>query len=48
MIAALEVKKKKIYYRKLTPDARTPTYGSDWAAGADLCSAYDIVVPAKS
>ncbi|VDN59969.1 unnamed protein product [Dracunculus medinensis] len=41
------IKRVPVNIVKLTPDARTPTYGSRWAAGADLYSAQDCVVPAK-
>ncbi|KHJ78199.1 hypothetical protein OESDEN_22181, partial [Oesophagostomum dentatum] len=49
---AVECKKPKIEERlvvrfvKLNPDAQTPAYGSAAAAGADLHSAEDCVVPA--
>ncbi|XP_045125008.1 deoxyuridine 5'-triphosphate nucleotidohydrolase-like [Portunus trituberculatus] len=34
-------------FKKLTENAFAPCKGSKWAAGYDLCSAYDMVVPAE-
>lgn len=39
--------KVQIRFAKLSADACAPTYGSEWAAGADLYSACDCTVPAK-
>ncbi|OZC10095.1 dUTP diphosphatase domain protein [Onchocerca flexuosa] len=47
IISSIEAEKKSIYFTKLSENAHIPTYGSEWAAGADLYSAYDCVVPAK-
>uniref|UniRef100_A0A915Q4R2 Deoxyuridine 5'-triphosphate nucleotidohydrolase n=1 Tax=Setaria digitata TaxID=48799 RepID=A0A915Q4R2_9BILA len=47
IISSMETEKKRIYFKKLSENAHVPTYGSEWAAGADLYSAYDCVVPAK-
>ncbi|KAM3719920.1 Deoxyuridine 5'-triphosphate nucleotidohydrolase [Dirofilaria immitis] len=47
IISSIETEKKRIYFKKLSENAHIPTYGSEWAAGADLYSAYDCVVPAK-
>ncbi|VDM92502.1 unnamed protein product [Onchocerca ochengi] len=47
IISSTEAEKKSIYFKKLSENAHIPTYGSEWAAGADLYSAYDCVVPAK-
>ncbi|VDN05604.1 unnamed protein product [Thelazia callipaeda] len=47
IICSQEVEKKHIYFRKVTENAHTPTYESTWAAGADLYSAYDCLVPAS-
>uniref|UniRef100_A0A158Q8E2 DEK_C domain-containing protein n=1 Tax=Elaeophora elaphi TaxID=1147741 RepID=A0A158Q8E2_9BILA len=47
IISSIEMEKKKIYFKKLSENAHIPTYGSEWAAGADLYSAYDCVIPAK-
>ncbi|XP_069938091.1 deoxyuridine 5'-triphosphate nucleotidohydrolase, mitochondrial [Cherax quadricarinatus] len=33
-------------FKKLTHNALTPSKGSKFAAGYDLCSAYDVTVPA--
>uniref|UniRef100_A0A915BFB9 Deoxyuridine 5'-triphosphate nucleotidohydrolase n=1 Tax=Parascaris univalens TaxID=6257 RepID=A0A915BFB9_PARUN len=37
----------QVRFAKLSADACAPTYGSEWAAGADLYSACDCIVPAK-
>lgn len=47
IISTIEMDKKCIYFKKLSENAQIPTYGSEWAAGADLYSAYDCVIPAK-
>lgn len=47
IISSIETEKKCIYFKKLSENAHIPTYGSEWAAGADLYSAYDCIVPAK-
>ncbi|CAG9532047.1 unnamed protein product [Cercopithifilaria johnstoni] len=47
IISSIETEKKYIYFKKLSENAHIPTYGSAWAAGADLYSAYDCVIPAK-
>uniref|UniRef100_A0A1I8EMR4 Uncharacterized protein n=1 Tax=Wuchereria bancrofti TaxID=6293 RepID=A0A1I8EMR4_WUCBA len=47
IISSIEMDKKCIYFKKLSENAHIPTYGSEWAAGADLYSAYDCVIPAK-
>ncbi|VDK77642.1 unnamed protein product [Litomosoides sigmodontis] len=47
VVSSIETEKKCIYFKKLSENAQIPTYGSEWAAGADLYSAYDCVVPAK-
>lgn len=38
----------RLNIKKLNPDAQTPVYGSQFAAGMDLFSAVDLVVPAQS
>ncbi|EJW73343.1 DUTP pyrophosphatase [Wuchereria bancrofti] len=48
IISSIEMDKKCIYFKKLSENAHIPTYGSEWAAGADLYSAYDCVIPAKN
>ncbi|KAL3994093.1 dUTP diphosphatase family protein [Acanthocheilonema viteae] len=48
IISSMETEKKCIYFKKLSENAHIPTYGSEWAAGADLYSAYDCVIPAKN
>ncbi|KHN78460.1 Deoxyuridine 5'-triphosphate nucleotidohydrolase, mitochondrial [Toxocara canis] len=42
-----ESKKLQIRFAKLSENAFAPTYGSEWAAGADLYSACDCTVPPK-
>lgn len=39
---------KKIYFVKAGKNARKPTQGSKYAAGYDLYSAYDVIIPARS
>ncbi|XP_064103050.1 deoxyuridine 5'-triphosphate nucleotidohydrolase-like [Macrobrachium nipponense] len=34
-------------FKKLTEHAFAPSKGSNWAAGYDLCSAYDETIPAQ-
>ena len=36
----------KLQIKKLVENAFIPTYGSDYAAGLDICSCVEIVVPA--
>ncbi|KJH53704.1 putative dUTP diphosphatase [Dictyocaulus viviparus] len=43
----MDVDRLTVRIVKLSPDARTPTYGSAEAAGADLYSAEDCVIPAN-
>ena len=38
----------RLNIKKLNPDAQTPVYGSQFAAGMDLFSAVDLVVPAQT
>ncbi|EFO15355.2 dUTP diphosphatase [Loa loa] len=47
IISSAEMERKCVYFKKLSENAHIPTYGSEWAAGADLYSAYDCVIPAK-
>ncbi|XP_050696149.1 deoxyuridine 5'-triphosphate nucleotidohydrolase-like [Eriocheir sinensis] len=39
--------KHVLRFKKLTENAFPPSKGSKWAAGYDLMSAYDLVVPAQ-
>lgn len=39
--------KHVLRFKKLTENAFSPSKGSKWAAGYDLMSAYDLVVPAQ-
>lgn len=47
MLILLENSKLLLKCVRLNEKARLPIYGSDFAAGADLCSAENCVVPAK-
>ena len=38
----------RLNIKKLTPDAQVPVYGSQFAAGMDLFSAVDLVVPPQT
>jgi dUTP pyrophosphatase len=38
----------RLNIKKLNPDAQTPVYGSKFAAGMDLFSAVDLVVPEQT
>ncbi len=38
----------KLLIKKINPDAKTPYYGSEYAAGIDLCTYETHVVPANS
>ncbi len=38
----------KLLIKKLYPDAIVPTYGSEYAAGLDLCAYGEYIVPANS
>jgi dUTP pyrophosphatase len=38
----------RLNIKKLTPDAQIPVYGSQFAAGMDLFSAIDLVVPPQT
>jgi dUTP pyrophosphatase len=39
--------KMKLQIKKLVEHAFIPTYGSDYAAGLDICSCVEMVVPAR-
>ncbi|KAE9415598.1 hypothetical protein Angca_007003 [Angiostrongylus cantonensis] len=43
----VEEQRLPVRFMKLNPEAQAPTYGSTGAAGADLCSVEDCVVPAN-
>ncbi len=40
----MNIKKTEIKYKKLNDDAKCPSYGTDFAAGADLFSAEEEVI----